>query len=465
MKNYQWNAFLLLSVYWLSPNAFGDEKSVLDYIQKVPAFGVQEEVLETGWYKISNRHWSDLIDPTKRVEKTALEAIKRKLREEDKAKIYSTVSFERIEKCDQTRDYQKYYFKQESSSSSSSASFVITNHFAAGGGSSSSSYYLYHKAIRETYCAEDATYLKATIKMTTRLATVDKNLKQYYVAKHIQQTTQKLTRTVQELLMGLNEIEKNPVIDAPRYSHFKIQSGMEMSSWINFYISQLRVSLSYVNFVKSLKLGFETDSMVDGLRQQAIGAFRKIKQFEAPAIYIVQIDEGNGGAPSVSPLFDLRDIDELANSFGITLSTDSGLIIQNRTRVMDKNLIAKWNSLYRCRSKFAELKPKATIPDVVWGRTKFVNESQDLLKNCNESFYINEVTASSWGLIQDSAISYMCSQLRSAASEDLIKEASPMSKECIPFQIIESCRESSYSTYINFANELKLRFLCPKLKD
>jgi hypothetical protein len=457
---------ILIPLMLLSSTVFADDTGISDYIKKIPTFGVQEDVVETGWYKINERRWNDLTDPTKKVENIALTAIKRKLRQEGKSAIDSTITYSRIDKCEKTRDYQKYYFRQESSSSSSSSSFLITNDFIAQAGSSSSSYYLYHKSIRETYCADDATYLKASVKMTTRLTSADKDLKYYYVTQHIKRTTQNLTETIRELQAGLSEIEKNPIIDPSRYAKFRITSGMEMSAWMNFYFSQLRVSLAYVGFVKSLSLGFDVETVIDGLQQQAIGALRKFKQFESPAIYVVQIDQDNSGAPSVSPLFDLSAVTDLTSKYAIAISTDPGLVIANRSRVMDKNYIGRLSASQKCRSQFAEIKSKASTADVVDGSSNFITEAHGLLRNCASLFYVNEVSANDWSNVDYNGTSATtCDGVKKNVAKLITAKAAPLAKDCIPFQITSTCGQSAYSEYLNAKVVSKLKLLCPRVKD
>lgn len=457
-------ACALASLTFSSAVMAANKTSIDQYIERVPTFGVREEVVETGWYKISGQNkWNEFGDPTKRVEKAALQAIKVKLKAEDKKQIDTTVTYHKIDKCEATRDYQKYYFKQVDSSSASSSSYIITNDFIAGVGRSYSSYYSYEKSIRETYCAEDATYLKATVKMTTRLATSDAELKQYYVLQHMKSTTTELTAVIRELLAGLNEIEKNPVITKSRYGKFGIKSGMEMSAWMNFYFSRVRMSLAYADFVKSLNLGFESASMIDGLRQQAVGALRKLNQFESPAIYVVQLDDEDGNRPSISPLFDLSDAKDLASTHKITLSADPALMINNRSKVMEKSFLPKLALAARCQSQFEALKAKASAADVLYGRSKFIEEAHFLLRSCNNSFYVNDVKESERDVVYHGSTSYdTAARLAENMKSEVESKMGVLAKTCVPFQVEINKGEGDHNGYQGAFATVRLKFLCPR---
>jgi hypothetical protein len=381
-------AFTLLASF----TASADSDPVEAYIAQVPTYGVKNEVVETGWYRIDENPWWNPLDPTDAVRARALTEMKTKLRRENKKEIERNITWQRIDKCERAVDYQKYYERRESSSSSGYSSVSLVPWAYAASSGYSDSYYFYEKSIREAYCAESGTYLKATIRLSTKLSDASPELKRYYVLQHIQNTTKDLATAMNSFVTGLSEIEKSPVISYSRYKKFGISDGTEIQTWMSFYISKMQLGLDYIKLVDALNFGLEAKSATSNLKTQILTAMRKLAQFEAPGVYVAIVDYGSQGwKPAASFLYDQGQLRELATAHGLTINVSAGTTIRNRSLVENRAFMSELARQLQCDSIYDRIKTSNSSMEVIKQGTDFSAELAQVRKNCTGRY-----TAKPW---------------------------------------------------------------------
>lgn len=433
----------------VTPSKADIRNSLDQYIQTISTFGIGDDVIESPWTRINDRDWYQVRSSESIAKNTALEVMRNLTKDDFKSRINSVVKYDSMQKCNTSLPHTKFGFNQQQIN-------------AATEGTSFSSYYRNRGSARDGYCAEDAAYAKASVRISSKLKTVDQDLQQFLIALHIQKTTQDMIGSIQEFVRGLGAIEVNPVISSDRFASFGIKSSSELHTWMDYHVSRVRLALAYVKFVDRLNLGFEIKSLTYNLRQQSVGALRKLNQFEDPAIYIVMIDYENGRKPTVSPVFELSQLRALVQAADIGLPAKGTTIIRNRSRVEAAGFTANLTVQLRCDEVFARMSSESASEKVIDGSNEFKASAAFLLSRCADRYFVKDQSAtdeSTWGHGETQE------ETKEAARVGAVNKLKKMPDipNCAAYEIISASGDyANSSNYFIGTGTARIRWVCPR---
>lgn len=359
----------------VTPTRSNLKASLDQYLQTISTFGLGDEIFETNWHQLAKPEWWDIRRPQMVAQATVSAALQDLIKAEFRTRISELVQYDQIKQCQAHSPGVKFDFRKPNETSAVD---------------SFSSYYRSRESRRNIYCGEGAAYLKAVVRLNSKLKSLDQDFQQFLVGRHIQKITEDFTGSLQEFIKGLSAIEINPVISRNRFAAFGVRSSAEVHMWMDYHIAKVRLALAYVKFVDRLNLGFEIKGLMYSLRQQAVGALRKLNQFEDPAIYIVQIDYDNDQKPTVSPVFELDQLRALVQAADVGLPSKGTTLIRNRSRVEAAGYTAALTAQFRCDVVFAKMLEESIPQRIIDGANEFRAGATFLFKNCADRFEMKQ---------------------------------------------------------------------------
>lgn len=427
--------------------SFESMRSGLDlYLRTIATFGLADRAIETKWQKVIKTSWWTLKNDESQAKVTAVSELHSLVSSHYSSRISPIIEFVHLKRCetDSPRDKISPQFTTN----------TVSDSFG--------NYYRRRANLRTVYCAEDADYLKAIVRLDAKRRIADQDLLQFLVGHHIQSVTDDLKGALQEFVKGLNAIEINPVISKNRFGSFGIHSSAEVQMWMDFYVAKVRLALAFVKFVDRLNLGFEIKGLMYELRQQAIGALRKLNQFEDPAIFIVQIDYENDQKPTISPVFELSQLRALVQAADVGLPEKGTTVIKNRSRVEAAGYTALLTTQLRCDEVFTRMISESVPQRIIDGLNEFRAAATFIFRNCADRFIMKEYKE-----FEEVVSDHRASQdeTRESGRRAAVAKLSrkPVIQDCAAYEVLSNSygRTNVEGAYVGQGVAI-MRWICPR---